>query len=238
MSGQVVPFPTPYPELTTPQDVAALRDVLNSLIVYINTIGLSSPPDTQALYKLQNLADLTNVPAARSNLGLGSAAVQNTSFFDLAGAAAAAQAASLQKTSNLSDLNSAAAARTNLGLGTAATQNSTAFDAAGAAAARAAQGVNGDITALTALNIKSKSTNYSVAPGDQTIECDATAGAFTITYAPATVAGRVKILKIDATYNPVNISDGTNVLYSLVAPMNGLAQTVEIYTNGAALRIT
>ncbi len=72
---------------------------------------------------------------ARTNLGLGSAAVQPSSAFDAAGAAAAAQASSLQRASNLTDLASASTARTNLGLGSAAVQPSSAFDAAGAAAA-------------------------------------------------------------------------------------------------------
>lgn len=38
-----------------------------------------------------NLSDLSSVPTARTNLGLGTAAVQNTSAFDPAGAAAAVQ---------------------------------------------------------------------------------------------------------------------------------------------------
>lgn len=57
-----------------------------------------------------NLSDLSNVSTARTNLGLGTSAVQNVAFF--------AQAAN-----NLSDLASASTARTNLGLGTSATHN-------------------------------------------------------------------------------------------------------------------
>lgn len=45
------------------------------------------------LQKTNNLSDLTNVVDARSNLGLGSVATSNTSDFDAAGSAAAAQAA-------------------------------------------------------------------------------------------------------------------------------------------------
>lgn len=70
-----------------------------------------------SLLAANNLSDVANVATSRANLGLGSAALQNTSVF-------------LQAANNLSDLGSASTARTNLGLGTAATQNSTAFQAA------------------------------------------------------------------------------------------------------------
>lgn len=44
-----------------------------------------------------NLSDLTNITSARTNLGLGSAATLDSTAFDLAGAAASAQAAAIQR---------------------------------------------------------------------------------------------------------------------------------------------
>lgn len=69
---------------------------------------------SQSLLKAQNLNDLPNKATSRTNLGLGTAAVQNIAFF-------------LQNSLNLSDLPNFAAARTNLGLGTAAVQNVAFF---------------------------------------------------------------------------------------------------------------
>lgn len=66
---------------------------------------------TVYLKKSGNLAGMSNVAQARTNLGLGTAAVQNVSAF-------------LQPANNLSDITNAATARSNLGLGTAATQAS------------------------------------------------------------------------------------------------------------------
>lgn len=52
-----------------------------------------SIPTGAVLLRANNLSDLTNVPAARTNLGLGTAATQNSTAFDPAGAATAAVAA-------------------------------------------------------------------------------------------------------------------------------------------------
>lgn len=77
-----------------------------------------------------NLSGLSSAASARSNLGLGTAATQNTSAFDAAGAASTAQtnaqASSAQRSSNLSDLSSASTARSNLGLSNGATTTITA----------------------------------------------------------------------------------------------------------------
>lgn len=61
-----------------------------------------------ALLKASNLADLTDVDIARTNLGLNTAATHPDSRY-------------LHRASNLSDVDSANQARDNLGLGTAAT---------------------------------------------------------------------------------------------------------------------
>jgi hypothetical protein len=66
------------------------------------------------LKKSGNLSGLANYATARTNLGLGSAAVQNIGFF--------AQAAN-----NLGDLSDVALARSNLGLTSTATQPETYF---------------------------------------------------------------------------------------------------------------
>jgi hypothetical protein len=64
-------------------------------------------PGTGDLLSTNNLSDLADIPTARANLGLGSAALQAITDF-------------LQTANNLSDLADAATARNNLGLGTAA----------------------------------------------------------------------------------------------------------------------
>lgn len=63
---------------------------------------------------LSNLSELTTASAARSSLGLGSAAVVSTSSF-------------LQKANDLSDLSTASNARNNLGLGAAAVSSTSSF---------------------------------------------------------------------------------------------------------------
>ena len=81
------------------------------------------------LVMASNLSDLTDAAAARTSLGLGTAATQASSAFDAAGAASTAQSnavnSSCQRASNLSDLANTATTRGNLGLGSAATKNIT-----------------------------------------------------------------------------------------------------------------
>lgn len=78
------------------------------------TIQSSGILVTDILLRANNLNDLANVVTARLNLGLGSAALQDITFF-------------LQSANNLSDLMNIVTARTNLGLGSAATQDNSFF---------------------------------------------------------------------------------------------------------------
>jgi glycerophosphoryl diester phosphodiesterase len=94
------------------------------------------------LLAADNLSDLTNAGSARTNLGLGGAAVLGIGT--TAGTVAAGNdsriTGALQKASNLSDVADAVTARTNLGLGAAATR------AVGTASGQVAAGDDARIT--------------------------------------------------------------------------------------------
>lgn len=81
---------------------------LVTLTAQLNEAGgtFLTEAEANALYLKQasNLSDLSNAGTARTNLGLGTAAVQNVEFF-------------LQAANNLSDVANAGTARTNIGLG-------------------------------------------------------------------------------------------------------------------------
>ncbi len=114
---------TPSGAVTTTGTLTAslLTQTANKVLAGPTTGSAATPTfrslvtaDLPATYLVaaSNLSDLTSTSTARSNLGLGTAAVQNIAFF-------------CQTSNNLSDLASASTARTNLGLGTLATQSGT-----------------------------------------------------------------------------------------------------------------
>ena len=88
--------------------------------------------DGRYLNEASNLSDLDSAATARTNLGLGTAAVQPSSAFLTTDTG---DGRYLNETSNLSDLPNAATARTNLGLDNVATLSDTAPVDVGATAA-------------------------------------------------------------------------------------------------------
>lgn len=214
------------PYFEGPSDPARLRNYLNDIIRYLNELANNSAVGPY-LTIVANLGDLGDVTIARVNLGLGSAAVEDVSAFDPAGAAAAAQAASdpagsaaaaqaasLQKVANLSDVADADTSRSNIGA--------------------AASGINSDIVSLNGLNIRAISSNASIATDDDLIEVDATGAAVTVTFDPVTYANkRVRIIKVDASSHQVSISDGSTVKGVII----GQFQMLQPYSNGTDLRV-
>ena len=131
---------------------AAVKDhgTTNGDLVILDAVGLPAvdgsqltgitATDSSKLAIANNLSDLNNAGTARTNLGLGTAAVKDhgTSngdlvLLDATGLPAvdgsqltgitATDSSKLAIANNLSDLNNATTARTNLGLGTAAVKN-------------------------------------------------------------------------------------------------------------------
>lgn len=98
--------------------------------------------DGDKLAKASNLSDLVSPSTARTNLGLGSAATQNDTYF-------------LQVANNLSDLASVTTARSNLGLGTMAVQNAASVSITG-----------GSITGITDLAVADGGTGVSTTPSN------------------------------------------------------------------------
>lgn len=144
--GDEVLVPTTYedePELPT----YAAGDALKHLRV--NAAGNAVEwhnPNGDYLQIANNLSDLAAVATARTNLGLGTAAVADvgTDADEVAAGNHNHNALYLQIANNLSDLGDAATARTNLGLGNSAVRN------VGTAAGQVAHG-NHDHNFLTGL---------------------------------------------------------------------------------------
>ncbi|MGN8190278.1 hypothetical protein ACTJLD_30275 [Burkholderia sp. 22088] len=172
-----------------------------------------------------NLSDLASASTARTNLGLGTAAVQNVSFF-------------LQAANNLSDLASASTARTNLGLGTAATQNTGTSGAtvpllngtntwSGTQTLPGTTNINGAAATNRALFLQTAGVNRWDIKEDSTAESGSNAGSnFAIdSYNDAGV--------YLATPFKINRATGVTTISSLTVGSSTLVASSVALTNGA-----
>lgn len=112
--------------LTGGGDLSANRTISANVGTTTGTLAAGDDSRiTGAAQKASNLSDLSSASTARSNLGLGDAAVKNTgsSTGTLAAGDDSRITGAAQKATNLGDLANATTARTNLGLGDAAVKN-------------------------------------------------------------------------------------------------------------------
>ena len=103
------------------------------------------------LAKASNLSDLADIPTARTNLGLGSAATTAASAYDAAGAAAAAQAAAIAAaaTDATTKADAKVADAINDGTTTVAPSQNAVYDALATKADLASPALTGNPTAPT-----------------------------------------------------------------------------------------
>lgn len=191
-----------------------------TVLSFVSYAALLSYISGITLTKAGNLAGLGNTTTARMNLGLGSAAAQNTSAFDASGAASTAQAFAIQRANHtgtqlLSTISNA---------GTAASHAATDFDAAGAAVAAAAASLplaGGNLTGnVTGGNITlagNSTAAFFIGDGSQLTGLPSPS---TPTFEEVTISGATTDQAVTFG-NGVNVDGGSNTLNITSGSGNG-----------------